>query len=343
MASNDQRNSTSDHSTSDRPGSQRSAAGSLPVALVVGGGNMGADVAVVFARGGWPTVVVEPSGARRSLLPEYWRAALARTGHAHRADRLGCIASLSDAPWSRVAIVVENAPESLPVKQQVFAECVRHAARDTILASNSSSFPISAISQGLDTADRMLGLHFFLPAHVVPLVEVVWSEATAPEQAERLTQTMRDLGKVPVQVRRDLPGFLANRIQHAMAREAFALLEAGVASAEDIDAAVRFGFGFRLMAAGPVLQRDHAGLEVHTAAAATMYPSLSNVTVPSTELRDRVADGRLGMKTGEGFFRWTPETIVAEKARYNQALERALELLAGELPPIRPLTEPGSD
>lgn len=150
--------------------------------------------------------------------------------------------------------------------------------------------------------------------------------------SDRLGSQHGATGSLPVA----LVGVLANRIQHAMAREAFALLEAGVASAEDLDAAVRFGSGFRLMAAGPLPQRDHAGIEVHTAAAATMYPSLSNATVPSTELRDRVAEGQLGMKTGEGFFRWTPETIAAEKARYNQALERALELLAGEPPPIRP-------
>ena len=139
---------------------------------------------------------------------------------------------------------------------------------------------------------------------------------------------------VPVLVRKDLPGFLANRLQHAMAREAFAMIDAGVATPEDVDAAVRFGFGFRFLAAGPVLQRDHAGIDVHCPAAATMYPSLAANTVPARALTERLESGRLGMKSGEGFFKWTQESIAAERTRYDDLLRAGLRLLAAELPQI---------
>ena len=107
-----------------------------------------------------------------------------------------------------------------------------------------------------------------------------------------------------------------------------------MASPEDVDAAVRFGFGFRFLAAGPVLQRDHAGLEVHCAAGATMYPSLAANKEPSQCLSKKVAEGKFGMKTGEGFFKWTPETIAQEKQRYQQTLLAGLEILKSELPPV---------
>lgn len=307
------------------------------VAVIVGGGTMGADVAIVFARGGWTVVVVEPGAERRQGLPAHWARELEKTGHGAALGAMSSVDALSAAPWARTRIVVECAPERLEVKRAVFEECFEHALTDAILASNSSSFPISTIAQGLATRERMVGLHFFMPAHLVPLVEVVSSVDTGPAVAERLSAIMRDLGRVPVQVKRDLPGFLANRMQHALAREAFALIEAGIASAEDIDSAVRFGFGFRFLAAGPALQRDHAGLDVHCAAAATMYPSLSTASEPSSELSSRVASGRLGMKAGAGFFDWTPETIAAERERYDAALAAGLKLIAGELPPIRPL------
>jgi 3-hydroxybutyryl-CoA dehydrogenase len=125
---------------------------------------------------------------------------------------------------------------------------------------------------------------------------------------------------------------LANRLQHALAREAFFMIESGLASAEDVDAAVRFGFGLRYLAAGPVLQKDIAGLDIHCAAAGTMYPSLANNTVPSRVLSDKVAAGKLGMKTGEGFYQWTKESAAKERARYEQALLEALKVVKSDLP-----------
>lgn len=303
-------------------------------AVIVGGGTMGADVAVVLARGGCRVTVVDPSEAKRTALPAHVRRSLEPLGLASRATGVSAVQSLASVAWDEVALVVECIPETLPLKQQLFGELVVLAPASAVLASNSSSFPISAIAQTLASRERMMGLHFFMPAHLVPLVEVVRGPDTNAQLADGLCAFMRGCGSVPVLVRKDKPGFLANRLQHALAREAFAMIDEGIATAEDVDAAVRFGFGFRYLAAGPVLQRDHAGLDVHCAAAATMYPSLSKADQPSAALRERVASGRLGMKTGAGFFEWPEEKRIAEQARYNRLLQQGLALLAGELPPI---------
>ncbi|MFP5406315.1 MAG: 3-hydroxyacyl-CoA dehydrogenase family protein, partial [Gammaproteobacteria bacterium] len=262
---------------------------------------MGADVALVLARAGCQTVVFEPDAGRRADLSRHFREGLAQLGAGHRAHLLSACASLDDVDWPAIDLVIECIPERLDLKQALFAQLERRARADALLCSNSSSFPISAVGAGLASTARMLGLHFFMPAHLVPLVEVVLGERSDPALAESLATFMRCCAMVPVLVRKDLPGFLANRLQHALAREAFAMIDAGVATPEDVDAAVRFGFGFRFLAAGPVLQRDHGGLDVHRAAAATMYPSLAANTEPSDALTTRVAEGKLGMKSGEGF------------------------------------------
>lgn len=303
-------------------------------ALVVGGGTMGADIALVLARAGCRTVVLEPDAARRAGLGRHFADGLAMLGASDRVGALSACASLDAIDWPVIDLVIECIPERLEPKQALFAELERRARRDALLCSNSSSFPISAIGAGHATAERMLGLHFFMPAHLVPLVEVVLGSRSESTLAEALVVFMRACAMVPVLVRKDLPGFLANRLQHALAREAFAMIDAGIATPEDVDAAVRFGFGFRFLAAGPVLQRDHGGLDVHCAAAATMYPSLATNTEPSAALTSRVAQGKLGMKTGEGFFGWTPETIAAERIRYDALLLAGLKLLEPELPKI---------
>ena len=304
----------------------------LKSAAIIGGGTMGTDIAAIFISCGWTVTIVE-------TLRDRWPAAQARIRQS--VQQLGASpsdlpvrmhADIGELPWSELGILIECIPEKLELKKSLFAEIERLAPSTLPLASNSSSFPISDISEGLSTRGRMLGLHFFMPAHLVPAVEVVRGEATDPAVWESCSQLMRSLGKVPVKVKKDIPGFLANRLQHALAREAFALIDAGLASAEDVDAAVRFGFGLRYLAAGPVLQKDIAGLDIHCAAAGTMYPSLAVNAVPSSVLADKVAAGKLGIKTGEGFYKWTPESAAREKERYERALLDAIKLLKPDIP-----------
>ena len=304
-------------------------------AVIVGGGTMGADVAIVLARAACHTIIVESSENRRALLPTYIKEGLTKQSSSDFFDQVSIVSKIEEINWEMIDIAIECIPEKLEIKQHLFAELEKICSPHTILCSNSSSFPISAISKGLKSNHRMLGLHFFMPAHLVPLVEVVLGEKSDPELAKPVAELMRGCGMVPVLVKKDLPGFLANRMQHALAREAFHMIDEGIASPEDVDAAVRFGFGFRFLAAGPVMQRDHAGLEVHTAAAASMYPSLATNSTPAKVLQERVNRKDLGMKTGQGFFSWTPESIAIERKRYDDLLTKGLEIISNELPSIK--------
>lgn len=303
--------------------------------VVVGGGTMGSDVAIVGARGGHHVQVIESHAQRAEQLPQCIAQRLEELGLGGRAEYIRVKPSSQSVDWSTVDLVIECLPEQIAMKQALFKELAHLCGPQTILSSNSSSFPISAIAQGLPTQERMIGLHFFMPAHLIPCVEVVCGEQTDLGIAQRLQQIMTQCGMVPVLVKKDLPGFLANRLQHALSREAFALIDAGIASAEDVDKAVRFGFGFRYLAAGPVLQRDHAGIEIHAAAGASIYPSLNNAPHIADCLRTKVETHNLGMKTGAGFFQWTPETIAAEKERYNHLLKEGLRLISQEISTVK--------
>lgn len=298
--------------------------------LVVGGGTMGVDIAASFAARGWHAFVVNPNDARFATIDARFKDAL---------ERLQCVSApplvlhqqLDQVTWADLDLVIEAVPEVLSLKQTIFAELERLAKPDTPLCSNSSALPISAIGRGLKSQHRMLGTHYFMPAHLVPAVEVVCSDQTDPKVADLVSEMMRSVGKVPIRVKKDLPGFLINRLQHAVSREALKLVDQGITTPADIDAAVRFGFGFRYIAAGPCLQRDHAGLDVHHAAAQSIYPDLCNDSTPSEILSERVAGGAIGMKAGRGFYDWTPETIAAEKKRYEALLLAASGLLAKEI------------
>jgi 3-hydroxybutyryl-CoA dehydrogenase len=235
-------------------------------------------------------------------------------------------------PWPQVDLVIEAAPERLDVKQMIFAELVQHAKADTPLCSNSSAIPIGRIGDGLDTQRRMLGTHYFMPAHLVPAVEVVCSVHTDKAVADQVSGWLESVGNVPVRVNLDIPGFLANRMQHALSREALSLIDRGIATAEDVDKAVRYGFGLRYIAAGPLLQRDHAGLDIHCAAAETIYPDLCNDAVPARHMKERADAGHIGMKVKQGFYEWTDEQIAVEKARYETALLAGKAILDREKP-----------
>ena len=298
---------------------------------VVGAGTMGVDVALVFAAGGWKVHVVVPSQVRRDALPTRLKSGMRRMGvEAEVADRVQMHSSMATLPWDRVELAIECVTEDLEIKRQVFSELEAHARPDAVLATNTSGFSLAQVGLGLRDLSRFVGIHFFMPAHLIPLVEIVRTETTKPGLPEKLGNLMAALGKVPIQVRRDVEGFVANRLQHALLREAFALVEGGVATFEDIDAAVRFGFGFRFLAAGPFLQKELSGLDVLHRAAGNIWPSLCNAVTPSTALERRVRAGELGIKTRKGLFAWTEESAAAERERFEAVLDAALGVLASE-------------
>ncbi|MCB4820140.1 3-hydroxyacyl-CoA dehydrogenase family protein [Roseicella aerolata] len=300
-------------------------------AAIIGFGLMGCDIAAIFLAGGWRVTAVEPDRASWPARLDRVALSLSQLGApAARVDALDLVASLEDVGFSDADVVVEAVPEKLALKRQVFAELDRLVPPGVPVASNASGFRITDIAEGCATQGRMANLHFFLPAHLVPGVEVVKGEHTEDAACERLAEIMASLGRVPIRVARDVPGFLANRIQHAMVREAFNAIDEGLASPEDVDKAVRFTFGMRIMGAGPILQKELAGLETQLAAASTIYPSLTNRTTPGPTITRLVQEGKLGAKTGEGFWHWTPESTKAAREKYERMLLAALELLRRE-------------
>ena len=299
-------------------------------ALVIGGGTMGVGIVAMFLAGGWTVDVVSRSASTRDGLPAATAKALAAMGKPTDTKVLKTFATLPEADWKRISLAVETVTEDLALKQKLFAEMEVLATPGCALTSNSSSFPISDICKGLETQGRMMGLHFFMPAHLIPLVEVVRSVHTDVAHAEQVGEIMKALGKRPVQVKKDVIGFLGNRIQGALMREALWLIEEGVASPEDIDATVRLSFGFRYAAAGPIVQKEHSGWDTTCAVAKIIWPDLNNAKGPPPILQKNVDEGRIGFKTKGGFFKWDDESMAKERARYERALRKCLEIFKKE-------------
>ena len=229
--------------------------------------------------------------------------------------------------WNQFSWVIETVAENLELKQKVFQYLDQVVPADIPIGSNSSGFPISKIAEGLKSANRMMGAHYFMPAEVVPLVEIVMGQKTELKYAEQACELYRAIEKKPVLVKKDIPGFLANRIQHALMREALSLVQEGIATPADIDDAVRYSFGFRYAAVGPMTQKEISGWDGMANAAKEIYPSLSNITALPPKVVQLMADGKTGMKAGEGFRKWTPEEIKTVSESYSRRLKAAFDVL----------------
>ena len=297
-------------------------------AVILGMGLMGCDIAAIFLAGGWRVTALEPAEQR-------WPDVLARVrqsigqldGDPERAAALTLVADIAAPDYASAEIVIEAVPERLALKQEVFATLDTLVPPHVPVVSNASGYRITDIAGHIATRARCANLHFFLPAHLVPGVEVVQGEYTDPAICDAVADIMNGLGRKAIRVAKDVPGFLANRIQHALMREAFAVIDQGLASAEDVDNAVRYCFGFRYLAAGPITQKELAGLETQLEAGRTIYPSLCNSPDPSPTLARLVAENRLGPKTGRGFRDWPAEKTAKERARYEKALLAAVRIL----------------
>jgi 3-hydroxybutyryl-CoA dehydrogenase len=287
---------------------------------VLGGGLMWHGIAYLFAAASHPVSIFEPAAPVRDALPARLEAIRKLLdGDAAILPRIAIRDRLADAVTD-ADVVIEAAPEKLDLKQKIFAEVEALVAPDTILASNSSALRPTDIGRDLVRRDRMIGTHFWNPPHLVPLVEVIETEVTSAATVEATMRLMREAGKKPVHVRRDVPGFIGNRLQHALKREAIALLADGVADAATIDEVVKEGFGARLAVLGPLEQSDIVGLELTLDIHETLLQHLDCTKGPHPLLRQKVAEGKLGMKTGEGFRRWTEEEAEAVRTRLSRFL-----------------------
>jgi 3-hydroxybutyryl-CoA dehydrogenase len=287
---------------------------------VVGAGLMGHGIAYLLAAAGHTVAIHDPSAEWRASLPA--RLASAREllgGDPALLDRISAQDRMAPA-MKDANFVFEAAPEKLALKQEIFAELENLTAPDTILASNSSAIPSTEIGAKLKHRERVLGTHFWNPPHLVPLVEVIQNERTSEQTVQRTIALLRDAGRNPVHVKRDLPGFVGNRLQHALKREAIALVAAGVCDAETIDEVVKSGFGARMAVLGPMEQSDLVGLDLTLDIQNVLLASLDRSTEPTQFLKDKVAAGKLGMRSGEGLRQWTPKSAEAVRERLRRFL-----------------------
>ncbi len=285
-----------------------SAAIDVQRVLIVGAGTMGTGIAQVAARAGYRTEIfdVASGAAQRSL--ERVGDSLARAvekGRCTAEERAQALQRLTVAPELDAAaatadLIVEAAPEDLELKKQLFARFSRSAQPDAILATNTSSLPITAIASAAKGPERVVGLHFFNPVPAMKLLEIVQGERTHPMVVTAARAVGARLGKEVVVVR-DAPGFATSRLGIALAMEAIRMLEEGVASAEELDRAIELGYGHPM---GPLKLTDHVGLDVRLAIAEHLTGELGERFRPPQLLRRLVRAGKLGKKSGEGFYKY---------------------------------------
>ena len=290
---------------------------------VIGAGLMGHGIAQVFAASGHPVAVYDPSDESLATLHARIRTNLRDLGGDEGAAlRVRPCPELAEAVRD-ADFIVEAVLEDLPLKQKLFAQ-IEDAAGDTaILASNTSVIPITQIMGGLRNRSRALGTHWWNPPFLVPLVEVIGTEWTSPEVIERTMTLHEGLGKTPVHVKKDVPGFVGNRLQHALWREAVSLVENGICDAETVDTVIKASFGRRLAVLGPLENADLIGTDLTLAIHRNVLPALDSRPAASPYLETLVRDGRLGFKSGEGFRTWPAEDQAALRKRVVQHLKQA--------------------
>jgi 3-hydroxybutyryl-CoA dehydrogenase len=309
-------------STSPGPAGPGSGAADVQVAII-GAGLMGAGIAQVFLAAGVPVRVYDPAAAARETLPARIAAGLDLLGRPVRPP-LGLLSAEADlaAAAGQADLVIEAAPEHLETKQRIFADLASAAPARAVLASNTSAIPISKITGDMPGRNRVIGTHFWNPPYLVPLVEVVQAEASDPAAVRWTIALLDRIGMKPVQVAADVPGFVGNRLQHALKREAIALVADGICTAETVDTVTRYGFGARLGIVGPLEQSDLSGLELTLAIHETLMPALNNTPVPHPLLVEKVHAGETGAAAGRGFRRWLPGEAQARRAEITRELAR---------------------
>jgi 3-hydroxybutyryl-CoA dehydrogenase len=292
---------------------------------VVGAGLMGAGIAQQLAAQGARVALHDPVDGALARARSRMRRELRALGRDP-----ACAAWVRLCPRVADAVigadwVIEAVPEDLALKQELFARLDALTGPATVLATNTSVMRVTEIAARVRRPERVVGTHWWNPPYLVPLVEVVAGERTAPATVADTMAMLKAAGKTPVCVRRDVPGFIGNRLQHALWRQAFALVDAGVCSADDVDTVIRASFGPRLTVLGPMENADLIGLDLTKQIHDYVLPTLDPPSGTSPGLQALVAAGRLGAKTGAGMRCWTEEETAA-------ARRRLLDHLAGRVP-----------
>jgi 3-hydroxybutyryl-CoA dehydrogenase len=290
---------------------------------VIGAGLMGHGIAQVFALAGHDVTIYDPATSSLDTVKARILTNLRDLGqNESAAERVTPVTDLARAVRD-ADYVVEAALEDLPLKQRLFADIESHVRRDTVLASNTSVIPITRIMEGLKHRDRALGTHWWNPPYLIPLVEVIETKWTSVQTIDFTMKLHADAGKRPAHVKKDVPGFIGNRLQHALWREAIALVENGICDAETVDTVVKSAFGQRLGVLGPLENADMVGTDLTLAIHKTVLTDIDSRPRPSPYLEKLVREKRLGFKTGEGFRKWSPEQQAALRSNVLQHLKNA--------------------
>lgn len=282
---------------------------------MIGAGTMGAGMAMCYIQAGYEVALYDVQAAQLPLALEriansqavFVAEGMLSAGEAEAArGRIVTTTDLGEA-LDGVQFVLEAAPERLDLKQRLFREMEELCPADTILATNTSGLSITAIASACQYPERVGGQHWANPAEIVPLVEVIRGEKTSDGTLDVIYRVTERLGKVPVLVQKDVPGFASNRLQFAVLREALHLVAEGIVSAEDVDRTLKNGVGFRYPWLGPLETADLGGLDTFHSVAQYLLPALSTMQA-TPEFFDRlIEEGKLGIKTGEGFYHYEPE------------------------------------
>ncbi len=303
---------------------------------IIGAGLMGHALAQLFSTQGYPVSLYDDNQSVLVSAPERIRknfGSFLDFGLVTQEDVDRCLGLIGLSPSLRDAtedagMVVEAVSERLDLKQKIFAEIEGYVSPETFLCTNTSAISISQIAEPLRRKERLVGTHFWNPPHIVPCVEVIRSRFTSEEVFETVYQFMKRLGKRPVKVLQDVPGFLGNRMQHALWREAMSLVQQGIATPEGIDEVVKSGFGLRMPFVGPLETADLAGLDLSYDIEVDLFPHLENTTRPLDVLVERVEKGDLGAKTGRGFHDWPKDKLEQVLRERDRFLLKITQLIA---------------
>jgi len=290
--------------------------------MVVGAGLMGHGIAQIFALHGHPVWLVDSNAQSLDSAQERVRANLtnmAKHGVDLGADiqeSLDRISTTADmAVCADCDFVIEAVFENLELKQHIFADLDRMCPPETVLCSNTSVMSITEIAAQAQRRERIVGTHFWNPPYLIPLVEVVRAQESADWCITATFELLARVGKHPVHVHKDVPGFVGNRLQHALWREAFAIIDQGICDPATVDEVIRNGFGLRLPTLGPVETADMVGLDLTLAIHNYILEHINADPSPSTTLQAKVEAGELGFKSGSGFMEWSESDIAASRER----------------------------
>lgn len=301
--------------------------GSKDKIAIVGAGLMGHGIAQVFAASGHRVAVTDPSEEALSSVHDSVRRILTLLeDDPHKADNI-CVHGDLESALEGADVVIEAAPEKLELKQQIFRDLDARTAPHVVLASNTSAIPITDIAERARDRTRILGAHFWNPPHFVPLVEVIQTEQTGIAHVHKMMDLLEAADMSPVHVRKDIPGFIGNRLQHALKREAIALVADGVCDAATLDKVVKEGFGSRLGVLGPLEQSDMIGLQLTLDCHEVLIQHLDRTPNEHPILHRKIAAGETGMAAGKGFRAWTEQEAADVRKRFldhmaTEALER---------------------